>query len=100
MATSNELRAWASALRGWAQSVDNTKVRERMIQLAVEFEKLAQKLGHLFLVVVGAALIVGLGCGSSDCCRSGRVGLVIYVLPDPGPQSWARPKTPPRTQKS
>ena len=32
-----------------------------MIQLAVQFEKLAQKLGHLVLVVVGAALIVGLG---------------------------------------
>jgi hypothetical protein len=42
MATSNELRAWASALRGWSQSVDNTKVREGMIQLAAELEKLAQ----------------------------------------------------------
>ena len=42
MATSNELRAWASALRGWSQSVDNTKVRERMIQLAAELEKLPQ----------------------------------------------------------
>ena len=42
MATSNELRAWASALKGWAQSVDNTKVRELMIQLAAELEKLAQ----------------------------------------------------------
>jgi hypothetical protein len=42
MATSNELRAWASALRGWAPSVDSTKVREQMIQLAAELEKLAQ----------------------------------------------------------
>jgi hypothetical protein len=42
MASSNELRAWASALRGWASSVDNAKVRERMIQLAAELESLAR----------------------------------------------------------
>ena len=42
MATSNELRAWASALRGWAPSVDNIKVHEQLIQLAAELEKLAQ----------------------------------------------------------
>jgi hypothetical protein len=42
MATSNELWVWATTLRKWASSVDNTKVRERMIQLAAELEKLAQ----------------------------------------------------------
>jgi hypothetical protein len=42
MATSNQLRAWASTLRGWAPAVDNTKVRERIIQLATELENLAQ----------------------------------------------------------
>jgi hypothetical protein len=42
MATSNELRFWASTLKGWASSVDNTKVRERMLQLAAELEHLAQ----------------------------------------------------------
>jgi hypothetical protein len=42
MATSNQLRGWASTLRGWAPAVDNTKVRERIIQLATELENLAQ----------------------------------------------------------
>jgi len=42
MATSNQLRAWASTLKGWAPAVDNTKVRERIIQLATELENLAQ----------------------------------------------------------
>jgi hypothetical protein len=42
MATSNELRAWASALKGWAPSVDNAKVRERMIELTAELERLAK----------------------------------------------------------
>ena len=42
MATSKELRAWAYTLKGWAASVDNTKVREQMVQLRVELEHLAQ----------------------------------------------------------
>jgi hypothetical protein len=42
MATSNQLRAWASTLKGWAPAVDNTRVRERIIQLATELENLAQ----------------------------------------------------------
>jgi hypothetical protein len=29
-------------LRGWAPAVENTKVRERIIQLATELENLAQ----------------------------------------------------------
>ena len=52
MATSSQLRAWASTLRGWAPAVDNTKVRQRIIQ---------PELGHLLVVVLGFALIVGLG---------------------------------------
>jgi hypothetical protein len=42
MATSKELHAWAYTLKGWAASVDNTKVREQMVQLRVELEHLAQ----------------------------------------------------------
>jgi len=42
MATSNQLRAWASTLRGWAATVDNDEVHERINQLATELEKLAQ----------------------------------------------------------
>ena len=42
MATSNQLRAWASTLREWAPAVDNNEVHERINQLATELEKLAQ----------------------------------------------------------
>ena len=42
MATSKELRAWAQTLAGLASSVDNTKVREQIVQLAAELEHLAQ----------------------------------------------------------
>ena len=42
MVTSNQLRAWASTLRGWAPAVDNIKVRERIVQLATELENLAR----------------------------------------------------------
>ena len=42
MAMPNHLRARASTLRGWAPDVDNTKIRERIIQLATELERLAQ----------------------------------------------------------
>ena len=38
MATSKELRAWGYTLKGWAASVDNTKVREQMVQLRAELE--------------------------------------------------------------
>jgi hypothetical protein len=34
--------ATTSTLKGWAPAVDNTKVRERIIQLATELENLAQ----------------------------------------------------------
>jgi hypothetical protein len=42
VATSNQLRPWASTLRGWAPAVENTKVGERIVQLATELETLAQ----------------------------------------------------------
>ena len=42
MATSQELRAWAHTLRGWASSVDDAKVREQIDKLATELEHLAQ----------------------------------------------------------
>lgn len=42
MATSKELHAWVYALRGWARSVELTEVREHMLQVAEELERLAE----------------------------------------------------------
>jgi hypothetical protein len=42
MATSNALRVWANTLKEWAASVDADAVRERMIQLAAELDRLAE----------------------------------------------------------
>ena len=42
MATSKELRALAHTLRGWASSVDDTKLRKRIAKLAKDLEHLAQ----------------------------------------------------------
>ena len=41
MATSKELRIWANSLKAWAGSIDADQVREHMIQLAAELERLA-----------------------------------------------------------
>jgi hypothetical protein len=42
MATSKELHAWVYALKGWARSVESTEVREHMLQVAEELERLAE----------------------------------------------------------
>ena len=42
MATSKELRAWAADLRRWSESVDTGPVREQMVRLATEVERLAE----------------------------------------------------------
>jgi hypothetical protein len=42
MATSKELHAWAHTLKGWAASVEAGDVREHMVRVAAEIERLAQ----------------------------------------------------------
>jgi hypothetical protein len=42
MATSQELRAWVSTLRQWPETVENAQVREQMIRLAADVERLRE----------------------------------------------------------
>jgi hypothetical protein len=43
--TSKELRVWAEALRRWSESVDEIDVRDKMVQLASEMERLGERRG-------------------------------------------------------
>jgi hypothetical protein len=42
MATSKELRVWATTLRRWSASVENDSVREQMVRLSLELDRLAE----------------------------------------------------------
>jgi hypothetical protein len=42
VATSKELHAWVHQLKKWAASVETTDVREHIVQLAAELERLAE----------------------------------------------------------
>jgi hypothetical protein len=42
MATSKELRVWANTLRQWAASVETDRVREQMVRLSAQLERLAE----------------------------------------------------------
>lgn len=42
MATSKELHAWVRTLKGWAASVEASGVRQHMMELAAELERLAE----------------------------------------------------------
>jgi hypothetical protein len=42
MASSKELRVWATTLRRWSASVENDPVREQMVRLSVELDRLAE----------------------------------------------------------
>ncbi len=42
MATSKELRTWANMLRQWSGSVETDSVREQMVRLATELDRLAE----------------------------------------------------------
>jgi hypothetical protein len=41
MATAKELRIWASNVRHWITQVENTRLNEDLIRVAVEMERLA-----------------------------------------------------------